>query len=870
MEQDCSKHVIIVGDAPVQLFLFPSTADSSRKSRMHNAYWFQVGSNLVASLLEDGLESAEPRIHIHRPSLVSPQQDTIHSIVNLERHDFKAPSPDCPEHRRLTFKLQRMQEIVTARRWYAPSPFPAAANDPSALSIAIFQETRTETATDEIDTAAAISTFQQCRPRFLIYHIARPLCHGSVWETVRRGPLTGPETGSPDRERLIVVVDANDLRSEGINLSRGLSWEKTCEDFVERLGSVGKLVPLATCAHLIVLFGCDGAIYHRGSRVAKPVLLFDPLSSEGEFLQKNLGETPGLSEAFVAGLTYGLIQSPELSVENGIDFGLRAARRLAVAGLADPGNEVPALSTIYRATEVMGDEKTTMTKRDDLVRFVIPSDDIARGSCGENWSLLDHTIGDPAEVARQIVRQGPLAPAGQVPLAQFNKLVLFDRREIESCRTIFSFLREYLASPMNRPLSIALFGPRGSGKAFTAMQVAEAAAKGQKASNLRFDLSQFTCADDLVAALHSIRDCSLKGFVPLVYFRGFDSDLAGSPLGWLPHLFHVMFSGSFLDHNVVRPIGTAVFFFGSTSFTTYEALQRESTSTSRFPPNRAKDFLACLHAFVNILGPDRVTRTTGGSEDRLYPVRRAVILRSLLEKRETNLTSSGPTNIDDSVLNALLLVPTYRHGIRSLESIIDMSHLNGRYYFDRSALPPQMQLDLHVDYKTFIQYLNGIPLPEQLRERLAQEIHAVYLGVRATTATESEIAELRPWHEADEELRESSRAHADMIPSKLREIGCFLAERQEHREPVRAFTARQIERLGEIEHDRWNTERLQNQWRCGEERNITKRSSPFLVPWSDLEQKWRDIDCAIVASYPQILPETYAIYPLGPKDTRSD
>ncbi|KAJ5796876.1 uncharacterized protein N7518_005416 [Penicillium psychrosexuale] len=866
MAQDSSKHIIVVGDAPVHLFLYPF-ADSTRKSDVHNAYWFRVGSNLVATLLEDGLEGAEPRIYIHKPSLVSPTQDTIHSIVNLECNDSKASSPDSRGQHRTRFKPRSIQEIVTARRWYAPLHFSLLGIDPSALSIVIFQETRSEAAAAEIDTAAAISTFQECRPCFLVYHMARPMCDGSIWETVRRGPLTGSKPGTPDRERLIVVVDANDLRAEGINLSRGLSWEKTCEDFVERLGSVGKLACLATCAHLVVLFGCAGVIYHQGSRVSKPVLLFDPFSSEEEFLQENIGRIPGLSETFVAGLVSGLIQSPELSVEHGIEFGLQAARRLAVVGLADPGNEVPSLSTVYRAGEVMGE---TMTKRDKLIRFAIPSDDIACGNCGEDWSLLDDTIGDAAEVARQVVRQGPLSLASQVPLAQFNELFLFDRHEIESCRSIFSLLREYLAAPMNRPLSIAVFGPRGSGKAFTAMQLAEAAARGKKASTLRFDLSQFTSVDDMVAAFHSIRDCSLKGSVPLVYLRGFDTDFAGSPLGWLPHLLHVMLSGSFPDHGISRPIGTAVFFFGSASSTTYEALRHGSPTTYRYPNNRIQDFLACLHGFVNILGPDKVTRTASGSEDRLYPVRRAVILRSLLETREANLTSSIQINIDESVLNALLLVPTYRHGIRSLKSIIAMSHLNGRYHFDRSALPPQTQLDLHVDYKIFTQYFNGIPLPDQLRERLAQEIHAVYLAVRSRTATESEKADLKPWHETDEELKESSRAHAEMIPSKLREIRCFLTEKQEHREPVRSFTPAQIERLGEIEHERWNTERLQNQWKRGDERDIAKRSSPLLIPWCDLEQKWQDIDRAIVASYPRILPEEYEIYLLGPKEARTD
>ncbi|KAL4971311.1 hypothetical protein BDW66DRAFT_30574 [Aspergillus desertorum] len=856
MAQHTSKHVIIAGDAPVRLFLYPSAAESTRKLYMHNAYWFRVGSNLVASLLEYAWGGDEPRVHIHKPSLVGSQQGSLDSIVELEVHDFNVSNANSIEQQRTTFKPRYIQEIATAGRWFAPATFPASANDPSALSVALFHESRLKAAMAETDIAAAFSTFQQCRPRFLVYQMTRPLCEGRVWEAIRRGPLTGPEPATPDHERLIIVVDADDLRAEGINLSRGLSWEKTCEDFVERLGSVGRLMLLATCSHLVVQFGCAGVIYHQGSRMSKPVLLFDPLSSEGGFLQTNLGQVPGLSEAFVAGLAKGLVQSPELGVENAIEFGLQSARRLAVAGLADPGNQTPSLSAMYRAREVMG---AKATKKDTIVRFVIPADDIARGSCGDNWSLLDYTIGDPAEVARQIVCEGPLSPAIQVPLAQFNRLILFDRHEIESCRTIFNFLSEYLAAPTKRPLSIALFGSRGSGKAFAAMQVAEAAVTGQRASILHFDLSQFTSIDDLLTAFHSIRDCSLKGSIPLVYFNGFDVDFAGSPLGWLPHLVPIMFSGSFSEHGVSRPIGTAALFFGSASCTTYEALG-----------NRAQDFLACLHGFVNILGPNKIMRTTSGSEDRLYPVRRAVILRSLLERREPDLISStGQANIDDCVLNSLLLVPTYRQGIRSLKSILAMSHLNGRCHFDCSALPPGMQLNLHVDYKTFTQYLNGVPLPKQLREKLAQEIHAVYLTVRSKTATESEKAQLKPWHETDEELKESSRAHAEMIPSKLREIKCFLAEKQEHREPVRAFTAAQIERLGEIEHDRWSTERLQNQWRCGEERNITTRSSPFLVPWRDLEQKWRDIDCAIVASYPRILPEAYKIYPLGPRAART-
>lgn len=861
MAQVSSKHIIIAGDAPVQLFLYPSAAESNPNSYVQRprAQWFHVGADLLAQLLHDGLKNANPQVHIHKPVLTSPEQGTIHSIVELDAHKPASQDSQCLP----TFKLRRVQQIDTVRRWRFPDP-PASAHSPSSVSIAVFQETKTETPVPEDSSTGLTALFTQCRPRFLIYHMARPLCNGKIWEQVRRGPLVDAKKPEPDPERLVVVVDADDLRAEGVELSHGLSWEKTCEDFIERLGSVGKLVSLATCAHLVVIFGCAGVIYHRGAQVARPMLLFDPLCVEGEFTRKNLGHVPGVVEAFVAGLAKGLIQSSDLSLEEGIVLGLHAARRLAEAGLTKPGIP-PSLGTVYRAPDVM--RELVPTEKDKLISFAIPSDDIA-GASDRNWSLLDHMIGDPTEVARQIVKHGALSLASQVPLAQFNRLVLFDRHEIESFRTIFNFLREYFLAPMSKPLSIALFGPRGSGKAFAAMQVAEAASKGQRVHNLHFNLAQLTSIDDLLATFHSIRDWSLRGSIPMVYFNAFDISFDGSPFGWLPHLLPVMFSGSFSDHGVSRPIGTAVFFFGATSTKTYEDLRRKAAKSAPDTGNlsRAQEFLACLHGFVNILGPDKSNH--GDGADRLYPVRRAVIIRSLLEKREPNLKSGEQINIDDSVLNALLLVPTYRQGIRSLKSIIGMSRLNGRHHFERSALPPQVQLDLHVDYRVFTRYLNGTPLPDELRERLAEQLHNTYLKERDKTATEVEKRDLKPWHETSEELKESSRAHADSIPSKLHEIKCFLAETQGRRTAVTDFNNDQVELLAEMEHDRWNAERLQNQWGKGEERDVHKRKSPFLIPWGDLETQWQDIDRAMVRCYPKILPESHKIYELGPREAR--
>ena len=64
--------------------------------------------------------------------------------------------------------------------------------------------------------------------------------------------------------------------------------------------------------------------------------------------------------------------------------------------------------------------------------------------------------------------------------------------------------------------------------------------------------------------------------------------------------------------------------------------------------------------------------------------------------------AGGRLDIDPGVLRAFLDVGSYVHGARSMESIIDMSSLTDKLRFERSALPAQHQLSLHVDAAEFL------------------------------------------------------------------------------------------------------------------------------------------------------------------------
>ncbi|EWC45154.1 hypothetical protein DRE_06042 [Drechslerella stenobrocha 248] len=751
-----------------------------------------------------------------------------------------------------TLKLNRVQRLDHKPFWLAPQSLPATRDNQT--NILVVQDTGGFFSNSE----EAVSFLTKTLPTLVLYSMSLPLARGKVWGALRNGPYAAD--GTQDPEKLVVILSANDLRAEGIQLSYGLSWEKTCEDFVKQLGSVGRLVTLVTCAHLIVLFGCDGVIYHRGRKMKSPRLYFDPKCTEGEFLRQNLGDVPGLTEAFVAGLITGLGNHGERQLKESIELGLSAARQLARSGISlgvSPGDKPD-----YLVQKVMSESELSQ----NIFKFKIPSNTIGSGE-EQGWSILDRIVGDPAQLAREIVINGTDSLcAGGIPVAQFGRLVLVDRQEIESFRIISNVLRDYIDIPQTKPISIAFFGTRGSGISFAAMQLGEALLHNQNAARFDIDLTQVTSPSELTAMFHSIRDSSLQGSLPLVYFDGFDIQLPGSQSYWLSHLLTPMLHGLFLDQSVSRPIGRAIFFLGAANFKTYESFRDHtgrSGNSRGSSPRYFEEFLGSLHGFVDMLGPDCVD-----TNDRLYPVRRAVILRELLERRETQLKTNGKISIDDNVLDALLLVPTYRQGIRSLNSIIAMSRLNGSNHFGRAALPPASQLDLHVDHPTFTRYLEGHILPASLREELAAKLHDLYVRTvfsrGLVEADERDNSKYHPWNRLEEELKESNRAHADDIPRKLRFISYFLSEAQDHRhrDPIRRFSPAEIETLAQQEHERWNAERLQKQWGTGE-RNSQQRKSPFLKTWKDLAPEWQGVDKALVASYPDILPENYKIYKMG-------
>src|SRR5207247_10888514 len=132
----------------------------------------------------------------------------------------------------------------------------------------------------------------------------------------------------------------------------------------------------------------------------------------------------------------------------------------------------------------------------------------------------------------------------------------------------------------------------------------------------------------------------------------------------------------------VHPSGRAILgFAGGTS----HSVEQFSSAAMKAVAAKGPDFLSRLKGYVDIIGPN--PRGDDRLADPYHLIRRAILLRSILDRNRKSLFEGKLLRIDPGVLRAFLQTGKYRHGARSLESIVAMSTLYGKTGFERSSLP---------------------------------------------------------------------------------------------------------------------------------------------------------------------------------------
>ena len=672
---------------------------------------------------------------------------------------------------------------------------------------------------------------------WIVLKTSQPVAQGVLWDHLYQH----------FRDRLIVVMTVNDLRLSEVQISRELSWERTAQDLAWELVYNARVNSLSQCAHVVVSFDTAGAVLFSRSADGNALnckLLFEPTVVEGMWAQAYPGKMIGYTACLTAGITRQLMLSLEApDIELGVRSGLGAMRKLHVEGYGLRGSPVSEsnlafpFQTIAAELAQAGTQFATAGVRDP-VRFVAQPGQQASSPDG-HWTILqDRYPGSLDQVSEQILLEGAGSALHGVPLGQFGKLLTVDRREIEAFRSIRRLIGEYCRSPRpKRPLSIAVFGAPGAGKSFGIVEVANSLKLDAPVQKLEFNLSQFAAPDEILDALHQVRDVGLAGSIPLAFWDEFDTSLGDQQLGWLRYFLAPMQDGKFQEGQITHPIGRAIFIFAGGTSETMEAFDR-GAGDEKFKAVKGPDFVSRLKGYVNILGPNRQS----GGFDPYYVIRRALLLRSILQRDAPQLFQAGQLQIHTGVLRALLQTKCYKHGVRSMESIIAMSLLSGKRRFERSALPSEAQLDLHVDAQDFLALLQKIDLNGELLECLAESAHKLFCedlqtkGYRLGPTNDDKLkthSSLMLYADLPESEKEQNRSNVRDIANKLALAGYVMMPARSD-EPPFNFPGSDLEQLAELEHDRWMRLKLESGWRYASAMDKAAKLHNALLPWGKL------------------------------------
>jgi hypothetical protein len=146
-------------------------------------------------------------------------------------------------------------------------------------------------------------------------------------------------------------------------------------------------------------------------------------------------------------------------------------------------------------------------------------------------------------------------------------------------------------------------------------------------------------------------------------------------------------------------------------------------------------------------------------------------------------------------------------------------------------------------------YLNEA-LPKEMHEQWVREMKSRGIGI-------DENPLLVPWDNLSESYKEENRRVAKDVPFFLKSINCIIVPRDgiSARSEQFTFYPEEIEVLAKLEHDSWAKDRLQKGWKYGPVKDYSRKTSPYLCSYSELDEYIKDYDRNVIRQIPLLLAE---------------
>jgi len=310
-----------------------------------------------------------------------------------------------------------------------------------------------------------------------------------------------------------------------------------------------------------------------------------------------------------------------------------------------------------------------------------PDQPLRKDDLRQALALTDHTYSASGSAAAKI--------SGLTP---FGALIPFTDQERAQLTSLRELIERYVAerSPV-RPLSLAVFGPPGSGKSFAVKQILAVIKDNVPDARVKLpytgiNLTQVPDSAALGRVLARIAGEQDGETVPIVFFDEFDAPRATAAYGWLAWFLAPMQDGEFLHEGAVVRLKRAVYVFAGGTAATMDKFSHLD-AIPQFHSAKGPDFVSRLRGFLDVKGPNSAPRM----------LRRAVLLRNELAQRARR-NGEGSFTVERELLISLLGVGRYRHGARSIAAIIELSDLGGhKTRFGWRDLPEDHIVSLHID-----------------------------------------------------------------------------------------------------------------------------------------------------------------------------
>ena len=678
-------------------------------------------------------------------------------------------------------------------------------------------------------------------PNHIVLKNAQPLGEGALWDHLLERFA----------DRLTLVIGVNALRARGAAIQDSISWDLAIEQTARELEEGNSALDLGRCRRVLVGFGAAGVAAFRRegdeARVRFERFVYQPELLESTWNARSPGRTFGALSMVVAPVVRHLADPGSYPLFLALARGLTAIQIAHLLGGGSARFDLNAVrEAIGKAYLTAGGEKFCFSAfRHDLL-----ADPVLRSQRPQASDLIRDMTGVGIDYvgakATEIVLRGPARSLAPVPRARYGGYLTTDRQEIERINDLRGLIQAYQHNPADRrPFSLAVFGQPGSGKSFAVKQLAAELFPGQQA--VEKNLAQWDGLGPLHSAFHEIRDLSLQGQTPLVFWDEFDS----GGLRWLEHFLMPMQDAKFQQGTHIHNLGRAIFVFAGGTCADFETF-------SRVEHPKRPDFVSRLRTSLNIKGPNP------GDRDPDWLIRRALLLRTLLERHWPGLIDqeTGVAAISPSVIRGFLRVERYLHGARSLEMIVTSSRPGAR--FEASALPGPDLLRSHASDDFSRQVAEG-ELEQPVIEALAEACHQGWLRVRTEDgwrygAPRDDAGRLhpmlKPYAELGEEEKEKSRVTARLTNAKLLDIGYRIVKfgpDDLRQSSDLVFSEDERTRLMEIEHDIWLRDRLLQGYEYAPVTNEALRLHRDLVSFQDQLPEDRRLDQAIVDAIPGAL-----------------